>query len=159
MKLYIKENDGTYRPASKKELVKAALTKLNAAAKKGKAMNNPDTVKSYLSLHMSELEAEQFAIMYLDNRNRLIRFERLFNGTIDGAAVYPREVVKSVLNNNAAAVILAHNHPSGIAEPSNADQTLTERLKTALNTIDVRVLDHIVVGNPDSVSFAERGLL
>jgi DNA repair protein RadC len=97
--------------------------------------------------------------MYLDNQHRLIRYEELFFGTIDGASVHPREVVKRVLAHNAAAVIFAHNHPSGLAEPSQADQRITDRLKSALLLVDVRVLDHMVVGDQEVVSFAERGYL
>ena len=97
--------------------------------------------------------------MYLDIQHRLLRYEELFFGTIDGASVHPREVVKRVLHHNAAAVILAHNHPSGIAEPSQADKHITQRLKSALMLIDVRVLDHMIVGDQEVLSFAERGLL
>jgi len=97
--------------------------------------------------------------MYLDNQNHLIRYEELFFGTIDGASVHPREVVKQVLQHNAAAVIFAHNHPSGLAEPSQADQRITDRLKSALSLVDVRVLDHMIVGDCDVLSFAESGLL
>ena len=97
--------------------------------------------------------------MYLDNRNRVTGFEELFRGTLDGASVHPREVVKHALSRNAAAVILAHNHPSGVAEPSQADEIITQRLKDALGLVDIRVLDHIVVGDGSCESFAERGLL
>ena len=96
--------------------------------------------------------------MFLDNRHRVISFDRMFNGTIDGASVYPREVVRAAINHNAAAVIFAHNHPSGVAEPSRADEQITRRLKDALALIDVRVLDHMIVGD-EVVSFAERGLI
>jgi len=97
--------------------------------------------------------------MYLDNQHRLIKYEELFFGTIDGASVHPREVVKHALKYNAAAVIFAHNHPSGVAEPSQADQRITDRLKSALLLVDVRVLDHMIVGDKEVLSFAERGLL
>jgi DNA repair protein RadC len=97
--------------------------------------------------------------MYLDNQHRLISYEELFFGTIDGASVHPREVVKRVLKHNAAAVIFAHNHPSGVAEPSQADRRITDRLKSALLLVDVRVLDHMIVGDQEVLSFAERGLL
>ena len=102
---------------------------------------------------------EVFACLYLDNRHRVLHFEELFRGTIDGASVHPREVVKAALHRNAAAVILAHNHPSGVAEPSAADRQITERLKSALQLVEIRVLDHLVVGDQDCVSFAERGWL
>jgi len=112
-------------------------------------------VKEYLQLKLGSYDREVFALMLLDNQHQLIRFEELFFGTIDAASVYSREVVKAALNANAAAVILAHNHPSGIAEPSRADKRITSRLVDALGLIDVRVLDHIVVGE-HCVSFAER---
>ncbi len=115
--------------------------------------------RQYLRARLRHYEHEVFACLYLDNQHRVVTLEELFTGTIDGAAVYPREVVKRCLRHNAAAVIFAHNHPSGIAEPSQADIAITRRLTAALNTIDVRVLDHVVVGRNDAVSFAERGLL
>jgi len=102
---------------------------------------------------------EVFAVLFLDNRHRVLAFEELFRGTIDGASVHPREVVRRALHYNAAALILAHNHPSGVSEPSSADRRITERLQAALALIDVRVLDHIVVGHGEFTSFAERGLL
>ena len=114
--------------------------------------------KSVLQIKMAALEHETFCIMHLNSQHHLIEFEELFRGTINAAAVYPREVVKSVLAHNASAVILVHNHPSGIPEPSESDKTLTRNLKAALALIDVPVLDHVVVGK-DCVSFAERGLL
>ena len=119
---------------------------------------SPDHTRKFLQLKLSELEHEVFAVMFLDNRHRLITFEEMFRGTIDGANVYPREVVKTALKHNAAAVILAHNHPSGVAEPSRADEAITRRLKEALGLVDVRVLDHLVVGS-EIVSMAERGLI
>lgn len=123
------------------------------------ALTSSELTRQYLRARLSHYEHEVFACLYLDNQHRVVKLEELFSGTIDGAAVYPREVVKRCLHNNAAAVIFAHNHPSGIAEPSQADIGITARLKAALNTIDVRVLDHIVVGRCEAVSFAERGLL
>lgn len=121
-------------------------------------LTSPEDSKNYVKLQLALYEHEVFACLFLDNRHRVIAFEKLFRGTIDGASVYPREVVKSALGHNAAAVIFAHNHPSGVAEPSKADENITQRLKSALELIDVRVLDHLVVGE-DIVSFAERGLL
>lgn len=117
------------------------------------------TVKQYLKSQLRHKTHEVFAVLYLDNQHRLIRFEELFQGTIDCANVYPREVIKKVLHWNAAAVIFAHNHPSGVAEPSAADKDITDQLKAALHLIDVRVLDHFVVGDGEVVSFAELGLL
>ena len=122
-------------------------------------VTDPSTSKSYFRLRLSEREHEVFAAMFLNNRHALIEYVELFRGTIDGASVYTREVVKEALSRNAAAVIFGHNHPSGISEPSQADRGITERLKTALETLDIRVLDHIIVGGTEVVSFAERGLL
>jgi len=128
-------------------------------AKKGAFLESPDAVKSLVALQMADLEHEVFACLFLDNRHRLISYEPLFRGTIDSASVYPREVVKAALACNAAAVILAHNHPSGVAEPSRADIDITAKLSRALALIDVRVLDHIIVGEGYQVSLAERGEL
>ena len=123
------------------------------------SLENPETTRQFLASRLRHLPHEVFACLFLDNRHRVIVFEELFRGTIDGASVHPREVVRRALQHNAAAVILSHNHPSGVAEPSRADIQLTRRLMEALALIDVRVLDHIVVGDGNGVSFAERGLL
>ena len=122
------------------------------------SLTSPQASKDYVKLQLAEYEHEVFACLFMDNRNRVIAFEVLFRGTIDGASVYPREVVKACLSHNAAAVIFSHNHPSGVAEPSQADIAITERLKKALALVDIRVLDHLIVGE-EVVSFAERGLL
>jgi DNA repair protein RadC len=114
---------------------------------------------SYLKLKISELEYESFGVMYLNNQHGLIKLKEMFRGTINQAKVYPREIVKSALHFNAAAVILTHNHPSGRKEPSEADKNITRKLKSALKLIDVRVLDHIIVGGDDTFSFAQNGLL
>jgi DNA repair protein RadC len=121
-------------------------------------LTSPQASKDYVKLQLATFEHEVFACLFLDNRHHVITFEELFRGTIDGASVYPREVVKACLRHNSAAVILAHNHPSGVAEPSVADERITKRLKDALALIDVRVLDHLIVGE-EVISFAERGLL
>lgn len=123
------------------------------------ALHNPDDTRAYISARLRGRPAEVFACLWLDNRNRVISMEELFQGTIDGASVYPREVVRCALAHNAAAVILAHNHPSGVAEPSQADVRLTRRLREALALIDVPVLDHLVIGDGEIVSLAERGQL
>jgi DNA repair protein RadC len=120
-------------------------------------LTSPDGVRDYLRLQLAHQEREVFAVLFLDTHHRAISYEELFFGTIDGARVHPREVVKVALRQNAAAVILSHNHPSGVAEPSEADRRITQRLKDALALVDVRVLDHFVVGVEGSVSFAERG--
>lgn len=126
---------------------------------RGDALTDPEATRTYLQRRLADRQHEIFAALFLDNRHRVIVCEELFRGTIDGAAVYPREVVKTALGHNAAAVILAHNHPSGVAEPSRADRDLTRRLVEALSLVDIRVLDHLVIGDGESTSFAERGWL
>lgn len=126
---------------------------------RGEALGSPDDTRRFLTARLRQYPHEVFACLFLDNRHRVIAFEELFRGTIDAASVYPREVVRRTLDHNAAAVILAHNHPSGVAEPSRADESLTRRLRDALALVDVRVLDHVVIGDGEAVSFAERGLL
>jgi len=132
---------------------------LESSMQRGDAISDPGVTRSYLKSKLRAYQREVFACLYLDNQHRLIQFEELFFGTIDGASVHPREVVKRALENNAAAVIFAHNHPSGRVEPSQADQRITERLKSALALVDIRVLDHMIVGDTEVLSFAERGLL
>ena len=126
--------------------------------KRGDPLTDPDAVRHYLTSKLRDYRFEVFACLFLDNRHRVIQYEELFRGTIDGASVHPREVVRRALYHNAAAIIFAHNHPSGVAEPSQADERITQKLKEALQLIDVRVLDHFVIGD-HIVSFAERGLL
>ncbi|MBR9827481.1 MAG: JAB domain-containing protein [Oceanospirillales bacterium] len=123
------------------------------------ALESPAAVRQYLASQLRHEPREVFACLLLDNRHRVIRYEALFYGTINAASVHPREVVKLALAHNAAALILAHNHPSGVAEPSQADRQITDRLVQALGLVDIRVLDHIVIGDGESASFAERGLL
>ncbi|HHH45084.1 MAG TPA: JAB domain-containing protein [Gammaproteobacteria bacterium] len=122
-------------------------------------LKDPNATRRYLKSRLRDYPYEVFACLFLDSRHRLICYEELFRGTIDGASVHPREVLRRALLHNAAAVILAHNHPSGIAEPSDADRRITRRLKEALALVDVRVLDHVVIGDGDCLSFAERGML
>ena len=122
-------------------------------------MENPDTVKNYLRLKLAALEYEVFAVLFLDNRHRVIDFQEMFRGTVDGASVWPREILKEALKVNAAAVILAHNHPSGVVIPSKADKRITERVSEALALISVRTLDHILVGGVEAYSFSEAGLI
>lgn len=124
---------------------------------RGKILTDPDLTRDYLMRQLADRAYEVFAILLLDSQHRVIQFAELFRGTIDSASVYPREVVSLVLEKKAAAVIVCHNHPSGVAEPSHADRRITERLKYALATIDVSLLDHMVVGDREIVSFAERG--
>lgn len=126
----------------------------------GEALTSPGQVRAFLMLHLAELEHEAFMGLFLNAQNQLIEARELFRGTLSQTSVYPREIVKTALRLNAAAVIFAHNHPSGCAEPSNADEMLTRTLKHALGLVDVRTLDHfIVAGNARPLSFAERGLL
>ncbi|NNN61244.1 JAB domain-containing protein [Vibrio sp. A11] len=125
--------------------------------KRGDALTSPQQTKLYLTSVLRDRQREAFYILFLDNQHRVIQDEILFEGTIDAASVYPREVVKRALQLNAAALILAHNHPSGIAEPSQADRRITQRLVDALQLVDIRVLDHFVIGDGEVVSFAERG--
>lgn len=120
---------------------------------------SPEVVKDYCQLRLAHLEHEVFAVMFLNQKHQIISFDEMFTGTIDGASVYPREVAKAALKHNAAAVIFAHNHPSGISTPTNADERITGRLVSALNLFEIRVLDHIVVGNGDTHSFSDLGLL
>jgi len=122
-------------------------------------LTHPAATRDYLIARLSLLEHEVFVTIFLDNRHAVIAFETLFTGTLDGASVHPREIVKRALHHNCAAVIFAHNHPSGNPEPSQADRDITRELKNALRVVDVRVLDHFVVGGNSTASFAERGLL
>jgi DNA repair protein RadC len=121
--------------------------------------SSPDAVKHFLQLHIRQMEHEVFAVMFLDAQNRLIEMEIMFRGTLTQTSVYPREVVKRALHYEAAAVVLAHNHPSGTVQPSRADEALTVTLKQALALIDVRVLDHVIVAQGNACSMAEKGLI
>lgn len=132
---------------------------LAAGLDRADVLSNTQDTRTYLLSQLRAHPHEVFACLFLDNRNRIISFDKMFNGTIDGASVYPREVVKRALGHNAAAIIFAHNHPSGVAEPSKADQLLTQRLKDALALVDIRVLDHFVIGDNKAVSLAERGMI
>jgi DNA repair protein RadC len=126
---------------------------------KKEAITSPQETRAYFKLKLDSLKAEIFACLYLDNRHQVLGYEELFQGTIDGTSIHPREVVRRVIEMGAAAVIFAHNHPSGMTEPSQADLRITQRLKEALALIEVRVLDHLIIGEGDGVSLAERGLL
>ena len=140
-------------------LLDLALRVLAHRHRRGEPLTSPEASRAYLRLKIGERKFEVFACVFVDNRHRIIAFEELFQGTIDGASVHPRVVVQKALENNAAAVIFAHNHPSGVAEPSMADQRITQRLKDALALVEIRVLDHFIVTAEDSISFAERSLL
>lgn len=150
---------GSAKYAQLQAVLEMGRRHLEAVLARGDVMDNPTVVRHYLQAQMRHFQQEVFACLFLDNQHRVVRFEPMFYGTINAAAVYPREVVKRALALNAGAVILTHNHPSGIAEPSLADRQITERLDNALALVDVRVLDHIVIGDAETVSFAERGWL
>lgn len=145
-------------PVTEHQILEKAVEILENRLVSGDAFTRPNDTKAFLRCKLGEYEREVFGVMLLNNQHQLIEFNELFFGTVDSASVYPREVVKLVLERNASAVIFAHNHPSGDSNPSQADRRITERLKDALALVDVRVLDHIVVGS-DCVSFAERGWL
>ena len=142
------------------KIIDQALNILEARLHKPECViTRPEDASAYLKLKLAGLEYESFRVMFLNTKHGMIALKELFRGTIDGAAVYPREVVKAALQFNAAAVILTHNHPSGINEPSEADKKLTKRLTEALRLIDVSVIDHIVVGGSDTFSFAQHNML
>jgi DNA repair protein RadC len=157
--LLVRDVDGQYRPARAEEVLSQARRVLSHRVRRGATMSSPQAVKDYLLLQIGALEHEVFCLLFLDAQHRIIAFKQMFRGTVTQTSVYPREVVKESLGLNAAAVILAHNHPSGSVEPSRADEFLTQTLKTALALVDVRVLDHLVVAGAEVASFAERGLL
>ncbi|EMH6513547.1 DNA repair protein RadC [Raoultella ornithinolytica] len=145
---------------SDQQTVREALTLLDRQLREpGAAFTSSHAVRDWLRLQLATLEHEAFSVLWLDNQHRLIVHDTLFRGTINTITVHPREIIKAGLKNNAAAAVLAHNHPSGEAEPSKADRHITERLKQALELVDIRLLDHLVVGGMDIISFAERGWL
>jgi len=142
----------------------SAITELNQRYLKEQlhrkaALSDPENTRNYLISLLRDRRREVFLALYLDNRHRVICHEELFKGTIDGAAVYPRVVAERALRHNAAAIIVAHNHPSGVSEPSSADEAITRRLRDALALLDIRLLDHFVIGDGRPVSLAERGIL
>lgn len=145
-------------PATAEQVLEKAAELLKQNLQEKDVFNNPQVTKSYLTIKMGHYEREVFAVLLLNSQHQLIEYSEVFFGTIDAASIYPREVVKVALKANAAAVIFAHNHPSQVSEPSQADRQITTRLKEALALIDIRTLDHIVVGS-DCVSFAEKGWL
>ena len=150
---------GQARLARLRALPKLARRYYEDSLPTGEVIRSPADTESFLKARMQHLDHELFCCLFLDNRHRVLRFDELFRGTIDGTSVYPREVVKEALSINAAAVILAHNHPSGVAEPSQADERITKRLKSALDLVDIRLLDHLIVGDGRATSLASRGLL
>lgn len=150
---------GNAKAAQLKASFELARRALAQTMRERDAFVSPGSVRQWLQLHLANRPHEIFMALWLDSQNRLLASEELFRGSLNQTSVYPREVVKSALAHNAAAVILAHNHPSGIAEPSTADETLTRSLKTSLGLVDVKLLDHFIVAGSTTLSFAERGLL
>lgn len=157
--LLIRRADGTVEVASRVEILSAARAALEHRVRRGVALQSPEKVGEYLTMRLGHLDYECFGLILLDNRHRLIECIDLFRGTIDGAAVYPREVIKLVLDKGAAAALAYHNHPSGVREQSAADELITQRLKEALATVEVRFLDHFIVAGSEVLSFAQKGLL
>jgi DNA repair protein RadC len=156
--LFVRDGD-LFREADAQEVLARAQALITQRFRVGApVLSSPNRTREFLRLMLGALDHEVFSVLFLDNRHRLIEYVELFRGTIDGASVHPREVVKEALARNAAALVLAHVHPSGVASPSHADEQITQRLKAALALIDIRVLDHFVVGET-IVSMAELGLL
>lgn len=145
---------------TRRAVERAAKLLEESATYRVQAMSSPVAVRTYLKMKLASLEHEEFHVIWLDSQNRIIAFDRLFSGTLTQTSIYPREVVKAAMRHNAAACIIAHNHPSGITEPSTADEALTRTLKEVLSLVGVKILDHfIVAGNNTPLSFAERGLM
>ena len=157
--LLVRDVDGQYRVASADEVLSQAWGVLADRVKPGVTLSSPQDVKDYLRLEIGTLEHEVFCVVFLDAQHRIIELRQMFRGTVTQTSVYPREVVKEALQLNSSAVIFAHNHPSGVAEPSRADEHLTQTLKSALLMFDVRVLDHLIVTSTAVLSMAERGLI
>ena len=150
---------GSAKYAQLQAVMEMAKRHFKEIIQRGNALTSPEITRAYLSAQLRGYSYEVFACLFLDNQHRVIQLDELFRGTIDGASVYPREVVKQALHHNAAAVIFAHNHPSGVTEPSQADKQITEKLKKDLDLFDIRVLDHFIIGDGEPYSFAEHGLI
>ena len=160
--LLVKADDNKYllsEPVSTKQMYKLMLSLLEKEYFRTDQLTSPDKTRQYLQVKLAQYEQEVFCCIYLDSQHNVIGFEELFTGGLDSCSVYPRQVVKRCLHYNAAAVVFSHNHPSGDPLPSNADEVITKRLKDALALVDIRVLDHIVVGGAKTISFAEQGLI
>jgi DNA repair protein RadC len=150
---------GTVKYIQLRAVLEMAKRYLTESLARGQPLTSPEQTRNYLLLQLRDRPHEVFACLFLDNKHRVIGFEEMFRGTIDCASVYPREILKRALELNAAALVLAHNHPSGDPEPSPADNAFTRRINSALELVDIRLLDHFVVGGGECVSFAERGLI
>lgn len=155
--LFVRNGRRRYQPATQDQILEAARQVVDLRLRRGVLFSSPVEVRGFFRDKLAGLEREVFAVAFLDTRHRLIDYAELFFGTVDGAEVHPRIVVREALLRNAAALVIAHNHPSGNAEPSAADRALTTRLKQALTLVDVRLLDHIIVGGHETVALAERG--
>jgi len=157
--LYARDEQGQYQVATPAQILATARLSADRLLEGRVSCNKPHLVKDFLIGKLAGMEHEVAACLFLDNQLALIEYQEMFNGTISQASVYPREIAKVALRLNAAAVVMAHNHPSGIAEPSDADRALTKHLKKSLNMLDVRLVDHIIVAGTRTASFAERGIL
>ena len=157
--LLVREQTGAYRPAQFDEVLRAAQLLLVRRVRGSDALATPQDVRDFLAVRLGGLEHEVFAVLHLDAGNRVIDYVEMFRGTLTQTSVYPREVLKDAMKRNSAALVLVHNHPSGLGSPSRADELLTKTLKTTLGMVDVRVIDHMIVAGPNVVSMAELGLL
>jgi DNA repair protein RadC len=156
---FVRETSAGYLPISDSAVVDTALRILAERVTQGPLMSSPGVVKDFLRLRFSGLQHEVFCVLYLDRRHRLIACEDLFRGTVDGASVFPREIIKASLRHNATSILCAHNHPSNNPSPSQADELITTRIKAAVELLDLRLLDHVIVTARETVSLAELGLL
>jgi DNA repair protein RadC len=157
--LFIHRADGTAAPASSQDILAAARTVLAHRVRRGALLQSPEKVGQYLTMRLGHLDYECFGLILVDGRHRVIDCVELFRGTIDGASVYPREVVKLALDKGAAAAVAYHNHPSGVKDQSHADELITRRLAQSLAAVDVKLLDHLILAGTQILSFAERGLI
>lgn len=157
--LLMRDAKGGYRRATADQILEAARRAVDRKMRRGQAFKSPTDAKAYLRAKLAGFEHEVFAVLFLDNKHRLIEYSEMFHGSISEADVHPREIVKKALRVNAAAVILSHNHPSGSPEPSGPDRAVTQRIRQALDLVDVRTLDHMVVAGGEVTAFSERGLL
>ena len=157
--LLVRDVAGEYRPADADEVLQAAQRVLAGRVRGTDVLTSPAVVKDFLRARLGNLPHEIFAVVHLDAQHRVLDYVEMFRGTVSQTSVYPREIVKEALVRNSAAMILVHNHPSGVVEPSRADEALTQTVKAALALVDVRVIDHLIVAGPAVLSFAERGLL
>jgi DNA repair protein RadC len=157
--LYVRDRDGQFIRANPESVVAGARAHLRHRIRRGASLTSPELVRSFVAVNLGDRDCEYFCLLLLDGHHRFLRFVELFRGTIDRASVHPREIIKVIVDSQAAAVLLVHNHPSQNGEPSAADQQITRRVKDLLALMDVRVLDHLIVAGGDVTSLSERGLL